>query len=73
MPFPPGVFERADQFLFLGIHADHGIAAVLVLTHPVVEITELGVTVWVLAALDRLRVGLQAKPFRLKQLGHRRR
>jgi len=37
----------------------------------VVAVAELGVTVGVLAAFDRLRVALQAESRRAQQVGHR--
>src|SRR5674476_987157 len=52
--------DLVSQFL-LGIHADHRIARGQVLSGLVVEVGELGVTVGVLPALDRLGVALQAE------------
>ena len=70
-PFPPTVFELADQLLLLGVDADHRVAGGDVVAGLVVEIAELGVAIGMLGALDDRGVGLQAEPLGLEQLGHR--
>jgi hypothetical protein len=52
--------ELADQFLLLGVHADHRRPDRQVLDDSSVEVAELGVPVDVLATLGDLSVGLQA-------------
>jgi hypothetical protein len=54
------VVELADQFLLLGVHADHWRPDRQVLDDSSVEVAELGVPVDVLATLGDLSVGLQA-------------
>lgn len=69
---PPGtgrVAEVADQLLLLGVHADHRLAGVSVAASLLVEIPELGVPVGMLAALERLGIGLQAKALLPQQAG----
>jgi hypothetical protein len=58
---PAGVGERADQFLLLGVDADHGIGAGLMVFNLLIEVAKLPVTVRVLPALDGFGVGLQAE------------
>ena len=54
------VVELADQFLLLGVHADHRRPDRQVLDDSSVEVAELGVPVDVLATLGDLSVGPQA-------------
>jgi hypothetical protein len=61
----------ADQFLLLGVHADHRLASITVLPDPLVEVTELRVPVRDLVALDGLGVALQAEAFLPQQVSHR--
>ncbi len=63
------VLELADEFLLLGVHADHRLACLPVFSGLFVEIAELGVTVGVLAALQCLGVGLEAEAFLPQQVG----
>ena len=64
------VLVGADQFLLLGVHADHRVTRGQVLAGLVVDVGELGVAVGVLAALDGLGVGLQAETLFAQQPGH---
>ena len=60
---PPGAALagiRPDQLLLLGIHADHRLTRRQGSSDLVIDIAELGVTVGVLGALQRLGVALQA-------------
>ena len=51
-PFPTAVFEVADQLLFLGVHRDHRLAALLEQSHRGVDVLELGVAIrWSLGSL----------------------
>jgi len=60
-PAPAGpVVEFADQFLLLGVHADHRRPDRQVFDDSGVEVAELGVPVDVLATFGDLSVGLQA-------------
>jgi len=52
--------EFADQFLLLGVHADHRRPDRQVFDDSGVEVAELGVPVDVLATFGDLSVGLQA-------------
>ena len=70
MPLPAAVFVLADEFLFLGVHADHRAAGVLVGFDLLAEVAELGVPVGMLAAFGGLGVGLQAVPEPLEQPAH---
>ncbi len=67
-PFPAAVPERPDQFLFLGVHADHRIAIALAGPDLLADIPELRVPVRVLAALDGLGVALQTEPLLPEQV-----
>lgn len=49
VPFFTGLGEPSDQFLFLGVDADHGVAAGQELSGTGTEVSELGVAVGVLA------------------------
>ena len=69
-PFRAGVLVLADQFLLLGVHADHRVARGQVLAGLLVEVGELGVPVGVLPALEGLGVGLQAETLFVQQPGH---
>ncbi|RPK84534.1 hypothetical protein EES46_24045 [Streptomyces sp. ADI98-10] len=69
---PPGtasVVEVADQLSLLGVHADHRLAGIPVITCLLVEIPELGIPVGMLAALERLGIGLQPEPLLPQQTG----
>ncbi|MGY3204627.1 hypothetical protein ACVW19_005142 [Streptomyces sp. TE5632] len=68
-PGRAGVFEVADQFLLLGVHADHRLAGIPVVACSLVEITELGIPVRMLTALERLGVGLQTETLIAQQTG----
>jgi hypothetical protein len=70
LPFPPAALERLDEFLLLGIHADHRVAGVHVGAGMVVDAAELGVPVRVACPLDLLSVALQAEVLVLQQRGH---
>ena len=61
----------ADQLLLLGVHADHRLAGITVLPDLLVEVTELGVPVRDLVALDGLGVALQAEALLPQQVSHR--
>ena len=67
-PLPAAVFELADQFLLLGVHADHGVPGRLVLADLPADVTELRVPVRVLLSLDGLGVALQAEPLGPQQI-----
>lgn len=68
-PLAAVVLELADELLLLGVHADHRLAGVPVITGLLVEIAELGISVGMLASLDGLGVGLQAEAFLPQQVG----
>ena len=70
-PFPAGVGELADQFLLLGVHADHRVGGVLMCLDPLVYIPELRVPVRVPLALEGLGVALQAEPLGPQQVPDR--
>ena len=70
-PLAAAVLVLADQFLLLGVHADHRLPGGQVRADLLVEVAELGVAVGVLAALDGLGVGLQAEALLVQQVGHR--
>lgn len=60
MPFLAGLRELTDQFFFLCIDADHGVAGGEELAGQLVEVAELVVPVWVLVSLQLLASPLQA-------------
>ena len=70
-PFPAGVGELADQFLLLGVHADHRVRGALVRFDLLVDVAELGVPVRVPLALEGLGVALQAEPLGPQQVADR--
>jgi hypothetical protein len=70
-PFTAAIVIMAGQLLLLGVHADHRLAGITVLLDPLVEVTELGVPVRDLIALDGLGVALQAEAFLPQQVSHR--
>src|SRR5947207_10935211 len=70
-PFTAAVVIIADQFLLLGVHADHRLAGIAVVPDLLVEVTELVVPVRDLIALDGLGVALQAEAFLPQQVSHR--
>jgi len=70
-PFTAAVVVVAGQFLLLGIHADHRLAGIAVLPDLLVEVTELGIPVRDLVALDGLGVALQAEACLPQQVSHR--
>jgi len=72
-PFGAPVGVVADQFLLLGVHADHRLAVVGEGDGHVVQVAELGVTVGVLAALGDLGIGLQRVAQLVQQPQHRAR
>src|SRR5215203_2432300 len=57
LPFDPGVGELADQFLFLGVHADDRLPGGQVGGGLVVEVIKLGITVGVLGRAIALSAG----------------
>src|ERR1019366_1318226 len=59
-PVSAAVLVGANQFLLLGVHADHRVRSVHVRLGLVVEVLELRVAVRVLTTLGGLGVGLQA-------------
>src|SRR5439155_21077268 len=61
-PVPARVLELPDQFLLLGVHADHRVAAVLMGLDLPADVAELRVPVRVPRALESLGVALQAEP-----------
>jgi hypothetical protein len=70
------VFIRSDEFLLLGVHADHRLTSGQRGLDRRVDVAELGVTVRVPAAIQRLGVRLQAEPLLRQQppdrvIGHR--
>ena len=67
-PLPARVLELADQFLLLGVHADHRIGGALMVFDLLVDVTELRVPVRVPLALDGLGVALQAEPLLPQQV-----
>jgi hypothetical protein len=67
-PLAPGVAERTDQLLLLGIHADHRVTGRLVALDVLIDVAELPVAVRVLLALNGLGVGLQTEPLRTQQV-----
>ena len=66
-PLPAAVLELADQFLLLGVHADHGIPGRQMLAGLLADVTELSVPVRMLLSLDGLGVALQAEPLLAEQ------
>ena len=66
-PLLPGLGVLADLLLLLGIHADHRLARGDMRLCLLADVAELSVAVGVLAALDRLGVGLQAVAIRVQQ------
>ena len=70
-PFPAAVAVLADQFLLLGVHADHRFPGIAVLPDLLVEVAELGVPVRDLVPLDGLGVALQAEALLPQQVSHR--
>jgi len=68
VPLPPGLGEPADEFLLLGVHADHGLTSGQGGADGVVDVAELGVTVGVLGAFEGLTGALQAVPASVKDL-----
>ena len=60
LPLPATVLERADEFLFLGIHRDHRLAALLKALDRGVDILELRIAVRMRSAFLGLAVALQA-------------
>src|SRR5260370_34804322 len=69
-PFPARVLELADQFLLLGVDADHRVGGVLMGLDLPADVAELRVPVRVPLALDGLGVALQAEPLRPQQVTH---
>jgi len=59
LPLPPAVAEPADKLLLLGVHGDHRLPLLLVCLDPPVDVLELGISIRVTFALDRLPIGLQ--------------
>ena len=70
-PFTAAVAAVADQFLLLGVDADHRLPGVAVLPGLLVQVPELGVPVRDLVPLDGLRVALQAEALFTQQVSHR--
>ena len=67
-PLAPAVLEVPNQFLLLGVNADHRVMGVAVLAGLTVDVPELGVPVRMLVTLDRLDVALKAEVLLLQQL-----
>jgi hypothetical protein len=70
-PFASGVFELADQFFLLGVHADDRIACVLVAADLLVEVAKLRVAIGMLLTLQRFGIALQTEALCAQQLGDR--
>ncbi|GAA2978384.1 hypothetical protein Sfulv_60320 [Streptomyces fulvorobeus] len=60
-PLTAPVLVEADQFLLLGVHADHRVASAHVFLGPVVDVVELGIPVGMLGTFEGLGVGLEAE------------
>ena len=75
LPAELGIWQGASwrSLLLLGVHADHRIADGKKRRRGVVDVPELGVTVGMLAALQRLGVRLQAVAGLMQQPLHQRR
>lgn len=69
LPFLSGLGELPDELFFLGVDADHGVAAGQELCGEAVDVPELGVAIGVLGAFEGLAGGLQAEPDRGQDLG----
>jgi len=67
-PLAAVVLELADEFLLLGVHADHRLAGVPVITSLLVETVELGIPVRMSASLNGLGVGLKTEAFLPQQV-----
>jgi hypothetical protein len=70
-PFGAPVRVVADQLLLLGVDTDHRFVVVDEVLGQVVEVTELGVAVGMLASLRHLGVGLQRIAETMQQAQHR--
>ena len=71
-PLAPSVLELADELLLLGIETDRRLARSDRRTDPLVDQTELQITVGMLGSLQGLAIGLQAVPQRTQQMSHGR-
>ena len=71
-PLPSGHRQPTQLFPLLGVHADHRLASGLMVLDLGMDVVELGVPIWMLGALERLDVRLQAEPRRSQQPPHRR-
>jgi hypothetical protein len=70
-PFTAAVVVVTDQFLLLGVHADHRLPGVAEFPDLLVEIAELRIPVRDLVSLDGLGVALQAEALLPQQVSHR--
>src|SRR4030095_2256039 len=68
-PFPPALFEIADQFFLLGIDRDNGLRAPLESLHLGIDIFELSVAIRMRGTFFGLAVGLQTVVELLEQVG----
>ena len=71
VPLPAAVLVCPGQFLLLGVHADHRVFAAEMVFDLLVDVTELGIAVRVLAALQGLDAGLQAEALLMQQISDR--
>ena len=60
LPFPPRVFEVADELLLLGVDGEHRDTALQAVLGHRVDVLELGVAIWVLRPFHGLVRRLQA-------------
>jgi hypothetical protein len=63
MPLLSVVVEVAHQLLFLRVHRDSGITSFMEVTHGTIDVDELGITIVVMPAFERLLGGLHAVSF----------
>ena len=68
--FAPAVLIRPDEFLLLGVHADHRLTSSQRGLDLLIDVVKLGVAVSVPAALQGLGIGLQAEPLLRQQPPH---
>ena len=60
-PFPAGVLEVADEFLFLGVNRDYWLVLSQRRRDLRVDVAKLRISIGVAVALSGLAVGLQAE------------
>ena len=70
-PLTPTVLVEADEFLLLGIHADHRLAGSNMFRALLGELAELGVAVFVGGPLDLFLVALQRETLPVEQIRDR--